>query len=1296
MPTRPSDTDTDSDSLPISAHEYGSCIPLPQRAEDLDHPYSAHPAIPLGPAPYPENGVYGLGIRHVRPYALFAFEKWASQSLHDYYAIYLQDLIFPAADDLVADLAPNRQVLAILEEHVPEGEISTYGRVSRAGSGTESTSPVQTILIKTTRPGGVDKDPGTAWHTGLAMQVDGFPEGTSIGAGDVAGGIWCLIERYDHLRHNDVIELSWDGVFVLHTVSPTEAAGTAPIRILVDKSIIDQGGQLGKLTLRFRVRDVVENFSGEKYQYSKPYFLEAQLDPSLLSAPIVLVDGNELESRQIDFDTQSEATFEVIASTPRQLPSPSPRHQIVVTLLGILADGTTKSFVLAPVTDNNLGFTFISIDADIIAQLVGGSFRVSFLWQTAGGVPLGQSGSVTITVVGTPVAMPAPQVSPMELGLIPPGEDITVTIPYYEPHSTSWLETLVIEYVPPGGGGAITFRQPQLAGGQGGTRTVTAAELEPFTRRGNINIYYETDDGEAHVLGGSALGVRRSNMLVAQIGDRTADMPEPRLQGAIGNNVDPAAVPGDEVLVTFTYLGTQADDTLYWSCIGSGVNGSASGSFRINAATAGKELPYPVSRRILDNNLNGSLRISYSLERKGPPPLVLRSQVAAFTVGRGVQLDRPIIDGASTFPDELNPLAVLGGAKVIVKYRPMLATDQIHVDWFSVDGIGSDNQQVNGNPATNEVSVSFDPRIIAQGIREGGNTINVQYHFNRGLFPFASEIVALRLLPLTGLPTPTIDGIPGPILDLSRLNPTARTRVPVWHFIHENQRMWMKYEGIKQDDTPFIENTYTANLVTVDGVNNGINPPTPVDKLTLLKDGSTLKISFWVSLAESLDKNTAVLFGVREYIIQALPGVLPHPFIGGASGVGPNVTVEPLTIEHNTTVTVAFGGMRSTDRITFEWIFADCTSHTETKNGLDSGTLVFILTDDKVLHRSVNSTVMLRYSVVRVGVNDPIPSEVQTVRVNAIPTANLPQPLINGIAPGGTLDLSTFAGHATAAVKKWPLSAPEQRVWLTCSSQGVADLSVLTAYPINETEAAQGLANKEVLRSWLASIPNRQQFNIVCHVSFTGSEAERITFPATTYAVQQALTIDTTTMELSTLQAIQSYGWSVIPYPPITRLAAGGSPPYKYSSSNTGVAQVTESDGQVIGISNGTATITATDSLNRQVSYPVRVTNIYRILINNSYMSTIQARQWITSVGGLSSPNTLDVHLSTIRRLVNPTAVLFDNPPGFGSGRFIAHNTLFPDLILFVFVYTSTSPLNPINIAYSDNRTFRAMAIIPT
>lgn len=120
---------------------------------------------------------------------------------------------------------------------------------------------------------------------------------------------------------------------------------------------------------------------------------------------------------------------------------------------------------------------------------------------------------------------------------------------------------------------------------------------------------------------------------------------------------------------------------------------------RINGGTAGKPLVFPVSRAILDNNNNGSLRITYSLERSGPPRLVLRSEVLNLTVGRGVQLDRPVIDGATLFPDALNPLAALSGAKVIVRYRPMQATDQIKVDWLSRDGLGSATEYTLGNPS---------------------------------------------------------------------------------------------------------------------------------------------------------------------------------------------------------------------------------------------------------------------------------------------------------------------------------------------------------------------------------------------------------------------------------------------------------------------------------------------------------------------------------------------------------------------------------------------------------------------
>ena len=1214
---------SDDTSFPIAClpHQRESIVPGPQRVENLDPPYSAYPSVPIAGHVPGEVAVYGLGIRHVRPYALMSFENWSAQGIDDYFASYFgrsdADLAFPVADDLVSDTTLVRQNLAIPEERMPEGEVVTYGRVRRAGSGNESTSPKQIILIKTTRPGGTDTDPGSSWHTGLVMEVEGFPEGETLRLENIGLGVYCLIYLYEHIRKNDVIELSWDGIFVLHTVTSDEAGGAGPIRVFVDKSIIAQGGQRGTLTLRFRVRDVVENFSGEKYQYSKPYFLNAELDPSLLNAPIFLVDDQELESRQIDFDTQSGSTFELVVLTDRQFPAPNPRYEITVSLLCTRDDGTSETILLGPVPDLNRGFTYIPIDNDIIAQLVGGSLRVSFFWKTDAPLPR-ESGSLTITVVGTKVSMPAPSVSPIELGLIPAGEDITVTIPAYEPHSPGWLETLYITHVPPGGGSAIIFSREQLAGSQGGTYTVTAAELEQFNGRGEIHIYYTTNDGAAHILGGGALAIRQSAMLGAQVGERIADMPAPRLQGAIGNNVDPADVPGSDVLVTFTYLGTQNGDKLHWSCIGSGLGGSASGTIEINGATAGKELHYPVTRDILDKNLNGSLRISYSLEREGPPKVVLRSEVLMLTVGKGVELDRPIIEGASTSPDELNPLAAISGTRVIVKFRPMLASDFITVDWITADHHGSFADNVAGDPSTHEVSVWIDARTIARGIREGGNTINVQYHFHRGTLPYESVIVPLRLLPLAGLPTPTIEGISGPVLDLSQLSPTARTYIPVWSFIHAEQLMWMTYES----EGVVFEDTYTANEVTNDGVLNGISPPTPVDKIKLLEDGVDLTIKFWVSLAERPDKNTAVLFGVRHYTIQALPGVLPHPFINGTTDTGPSVTVDPLPIEHNTTVTVRYTGMSGQDRITLEWILADGTHHTAVENGLDGGTVVFNLTADKVLHRSVNSTVCLKYSVVRTGVADPIPSNVQTVTVTTIPAASLPQPRINNIAPGGVLNLNSFTGNASASVAKWSLSSVGNRVWLTCSSSGVAPLHVLTANGalITSTEAANGLVNKAVLRSWLESLPNNRQITITCEVEYGGNtdKARAVVFPTTSYtAAYPALYINTATMTLSGTAYIVA-GWpkrAEYPGNTQTRAATGGRPPYTYTSQNPSVATVT-STGFVSGMRNGSTNIVVTDRANNQVSYTVSVSNVWQVREDRRGMDWGTAVNWRKSLPG--------------------------------------------------------------------------------
>ncbi|QDG59943.1 hypothetical protein [Pseudomonas sp. NIBRBAC000502773] len=784
----------------------------PQRVENLDEPYSAYPSISLHASLYPENAPIGLGIRHVRPYAHFIFEKWRLWSEYDYYALYLDDLLNAVAADIVLDDLP-RYDLFVPEEHVPEGEVPMYGRVLRAGTFQESTSPLQTLLIKTTRPGGTDVDPGSAWHTGLVMTVEGLPEGSTIDRLIAGAGVWCLIERYEHIRQNDRIELSWDGVIVTHIVSPAEAAGSGPIRIFVSEAIILQGGLLGTLTLRFRVQDVVENFSGEKYQYSKSYFLVSELDPSLIEAPVFLVDDVDL--KQVDIDTQGDAVFKVSCFTGRQLPAPNPPHQVFVTLYATLADGSTREFAVPFRNATNVYVTEVPVDGDIIKQIVGGSFRVSFVIKDADGDFVGQSGSITVTVIGTPVSMPGVTINPIELGLIDPDHDIDVTLPFYEPHNPDWLETLYIEHRVPGGGGE-TYVESQLAGPQGGSRHVSKADLQRFNGRGIIYFYYVVTDGK---------NTRKSVEVGAQVGERVAELPPPQLQGTEGNNINPAHIVGPTVLLTLPYLGAREGDVYHWSCIGSALGGSANGTILVNAATEGVPLTFPVTRTILDFNLNGSLRISYSLERKGPPRQILRSEVLNLSVGVGVVLDRPEVAEAQRFPDRLDPLAALSGATVVVKFRPMHATDRIFIDWLSPDGHGSYATEVQGNPTTHEVSVPIPREVIAKGIREDGNRISVQYHFFRGAIPYDSDVLSLELLPLTGLPTPTLDGIgDSMVLQLSLLTDATRTRISVWSFIAANQRMWMTYEGTFDDGTSFIENTYTANLVTETGVVNGISP----------------------------------------------------------------------------------------------------------------------------------------------------------------------------------------------------------------------------------------------------------------------------------------------------------------------------------------------------------------------------------------------------------------------------------------------------------------------------------------
>ena len=243
-----------------------------------------------------------------------------------------------------------------------------------------------------------------------------------------------------------------------------------------------------------------------------------------------------------------------------------------------------------------------------------------------------------------------------------------------------------------------------------------------------------------------------------------------------------------------------------------------------------------------------------------------------------------------------------------------------------------------------------------------------------------------------------------------------------------------------------------------------------------------------------------------------------------------------------------------------------------------------------------------------------------------LPGNPLPFPTINGIASGGTLDLNTFIGNALAAVAKWPLSSTGQRVWMTCSSPGVIPLKVLDGYAITPTEAANGLINKAVLRSWLQALPGRQPITVTCKVTFDGSldEEQAVSFPEITYSVIPLFTIDRTQMNLNGF-SVKIPGWPRTGLDSInntaTREPSGGTPPYSYASSNPTVADVTVTGGKVTGNTNGTATITVSDSSGNSLSYLVAVTNVYALRTKEGPLNNAQAVIWMHSVGGVSAFN---------------------------------------------------------------------------
>ncbi len=988
----------------------------------------------LDPPPYINNAVrtvvgadIGAGIDQTKHGLYVIFERWENLNIGDIYEFFMGDVIpIQSGEVLPTQKDDPRFYLHIRLENVPLGvTLPCYGVVKRAGGGRVDKSVDQTWFIRRERPGGLDTDPGVPYHPELKFDLPSDLQGcdAELTPDRASKGVIITIKPYPGIRIHDTIVLEWnkESSVVRLTLDKEHLAGTKPIEVKVSRDIILQSGS-GLLGIRFRVFDEVGNGSGPLYPWSQTTRLKSSLDPDLLERPSFVIGKKEYTD--VDLDAHGNGPFEVEVFTPEFLPDGTPTPvgtQIVVTL--------SPTRELPPETARIDRSTFIIVDRAYLVELLGSSTSITYSLQFPSGNEIGRSRQLTIRVTGRSFNMPPVYIVQSQGGVIDPKEPfITVEFPEYEPYGPGYNVTLRIVDQ---SGQVEPFEQTLLAGPLPAlSRTVTKAEFEPFVGLSDVNVYYRVDDGIPGIP--SPATIRDSRYLPVQFGTIFPDLPAPLIAMTDEHdNLDPAVLVG-RATVTLPYVFTEIDDIVNWAWIGSGTNGSTKDEIEVNGGTVGRPLVFDVDRAFVDNNLNGDIRLRYFITRENSRPL--RSEELRVTVGPGLGvLLRPEVWEATQDPDELAPETVIAGATIVVHYLSMRPTDQIRVHWKGLPGLGSHTETKDG---TNQGRVEFKvpPEVVGINIHRLGRSISVQYDVLRGGRETPSPILSLRLLPIRRLPTSVLDTAgENEVLELFKLNGLERTRMSTWPFVHAAQYMWLEYMGTFRDESNYFEARYDGNLVGSEVASKGVSVAAPVDKFLELHNGSQLSISFYANFGRNPDRDSAVLFGVRTYLIQEVPQELPYPTVVNAVGSDSLVTLDPLFAQNGGRVIVAYTSMSTQHQITLVLSGTQgAGTFTLTLPGELDGSVTFDVPPSVIAANIANGTsrFTVQYSVAN-GIGSPVPSGVVTVMLTPLPAVHRPPVIINQADPNtNVLELSRVINGATVRATTWPFIAEFQPVYL--------------------------------------------------------------------------------------------------------------------------------------------------------------------------------------------------------------------------------------------------------------------------
>lgn len=624
----------------------------------------------------------------------------------------------------------------------------------------------------------------------------------------------------------------------------------------------------------------------------------------------------------------------------------------------------------------------------------------------------------------------------------------------------------------------------------------------------------------------------------------------------------------------------------------------------------------------------GSARVHYQVRSDAQPPRT-SCDMTVRVRDYPLILPHPAVEQASA--GELDPLRVQDGATVMVGYTRMSTDDLITVRCNEQDTVAVPASQPGDRAG--EVRFAIPAARIAQLM---GQLLDVGSIVIRHGQVHVSDILRLAVL---SFPTDETAEVSAPQivqapdnqnLDISQLDTDADLLLKPWPFIATGQQLWLQLQGTRQDGSPYQWSHpqwegYPINSVGAQTTRIALS------ELRALKDGTDLKLLCEVSFDEG---KTRVRLPVRTLYLTVAGAVSGHE-----SWEAPGV--EQLPAGH----TLAFSsGLRVTA--------LDAVAHI-----VDTGE-AFPSFGRRTLRSGANGTLRLefgglirslRLSHANAQHNHNLLRfyDLEDVEIHSLSLASGARLMCQHIAlerPCAWCKLSTIGNEPGIYLDNliWspsPLpwasgvtgnTAPPALIWRVFDQAGsflpegsVTLSDTLRFEGTGEPCSVVRLHNHSNLvmtasvteeGKWAVHLPAQPAG---AH-AYTVRSADLTPSPSWPIRIASPLTMSTSPASLNGMAIQAPHAWirKASTFGNTThRPAHGGIPPYTYSSSDSSVVLV-DDEGDAQGTGNGTAIVSVRDRSNHALSYPVTVTNVWRLMVNEGPLNFAQAVEWIDSLQG--------------------------------------------------------------------------------